>query len=73
MLVTLYISKLNVAGTIFLGGSLLLGILLLLRAIDFYLHKTVEQAKNLASAAILYLPALFIFLFIDKCNILYRI
>ncbi len=64
--VSLFPALLGVAGVIYFGGALLLGIAFLIFAIQFSRHLTPERARHLFLASIVYLPALLGLLVLDK-------
>lgn len=59
----LYVMEL--AGTLYLAGSLATTLLFLYYGISFAIHRTVSTAKPLMFASFVYLPLIWIFIFVD--------
>jgi protoheme IX farnesyltransferase len=64
--VSLFPALLGVAGIVYFGGAILLGVAFLFFAIQFSRRLTAERARHLFIASIVYLPALLGLMVLDK-------
>lgn len=64
--VSLFPALLGVAGVVYFGGALLLGLAFLFFAVQFSRQLTAERARHLFVASIIYLPVLLGILVLDK-------
>jgi protoheme IX farnesyltransferase len=53
------------AGWLYFSGTLLIGLLMLIAAVSFACERSVENARRLLKASILYLPLLLLFIIAD--------
>ncbi len=67
--VSLLPTLLGLTGPVYFAGAFFLGTAFLAAGIQVMLKKSNRSAKHLLHASILYLPALFTFMFLDKVNL----
>ena len=63
--VSLIPTLIGMAGWIYFSGTLLIGVLMLMAAVDFARNRSVGNARRLLKASIIYLPLLLLFIFLD--------
>ena len=63
--VSLIPTLIGMAGWFYFSGTLLIGVLMLMAAVDFARNRSVGNARRLLKASIIYLPLLLLFIFLD--------
>src|SRR5262245_58110427 len=65
LVVSLMPTLIGMAGWLYFSGTLLIGLLMLIVALSFVRDRSVENARRLLKASVLYLPLLLFFIFLD--------